>query len=590
MFLTDGFLKYGRPMAAAAPIMLGLIGLPATAHACTGSADDPAHCINNGQVINGFGDFFVRNLEGVPGTTSVPGSTSAPGETQDDFGQLLLTGLAGLGGHSNNAIGFLTARSTVTEGGSESTEDGDGQRVGVRLSGYGRFGLNYLGSGTTGTSETNITSRLRLRFDMSAETDNGLVFGSRIRLQEDGDSSEIVQDTPSFNIRFGGLIDEGALIGNGDSSAAPHVRDAFSAIDTRPDEEIQFNPSITLDNGLKIGADIQLESTGDDIDESFLFIRGSFGEILIGDDQPSGGRISTGSPENDDFVYRPQITMDNGLTFAVNLDSGVGAAATIPEGSDTPRITYFTPRFAGFQLGVNYDREGGATNFGPTDISRADGREFDIGNSYVNSFGGFSPALSERWGGLGATLNYAVGSASLDGYGSLEDVNIEKFNYIPIDDGGLGSEFGLQVQYDLGGGVSVKIPINDPSANRVQTSAPPPTSLPNPRPFPVQAPVTGEQIGELAFNNQGTRTNLNVIRTSDGEIHGVDAETGHDYGKMHESSSGFGWSFDGTPIQPPAAGTTPTPNPISALDADTVFTDGFESGNVQAWSYVRPSF
>lgn len=54
---------------------------------------------------------------------------------------------------------------------------------------------------------------------------------------------------------------------------------------------------------------------------------------------------------------------------------------------------------------------------------------------------------------------------------------------------------------------------------------------------------------------------------------------------MHESSSGFGWSFDGTPIQPPAAGTTPAANPVSRLDAGTEFSDGFERGGLTAWTY-----
>ena len=76
----------------------------------------------------------------------------------------------------------------------------------VRLSGYGRFGLDYndgnsttaadTGPGgrgfynaTTGlyqavpTSSTNLTSRLRLQFDMSTETDGGVAFGARFRAQ-----------------------------------------------------------------------------------------------------------------------------------------------------------------------------------------------------------------------------------------------------------------------------------------------------------------------------------------------------------------------------------------------------------------------
>ncbi len=56
----------------------------------------------------------------------------------------------------------------------------------VRISGYGRFGLDYNDGNsraTNGVSKTSITSRLRLQFDMSAETDGGVAFGARFRAQ-----------------------------------------------------------------------------------------------------------------------------------------------------------------------------------------------------------------------------------------------------------------------------------------------------------------------------------------------------------------------------------------------------------------------
>ena len=54
----------------------------------------------------------------------------------------------------------------------------------VRISGYGRFGLDWNeANGNTGMGETSITSRLRLQFDMSTETDNGITFGARFRAQ-----------------------------------------------------------------------------------------------------------------------------------------------------------------------------------------------------------------------------------------------------------------------------------------------------------------------------------------------------------------------------------------------------------------------
>ncbi|GAA6191051.1 porin [Phaeobacter gallaeciensis] len=75
----------------------------------------------------------------------------------------------------------------------------------VRISGYGRFGLDYNDgndSNVNGVSSTTITSRLRLQFDMSAETDSGVGFDARFRAQ--AESRDNVANGAGFNgARFG---------------------------------------------------------------------------------------------------------------------------------------------------------------------------------------------------------------------------------------------------------------------------------------------------------------------------------------------------------------------------------------------------
>jgi len=77
----------------------------------------------------------------------------------------------------------------------------------------------------------------------------------------------------------------------------------FDGVDVLQDAEIQFTPSITLDNGLTFGVDVQLEAnagtngTGDTIDESFIFIKGSFGQVLIGSENSAGYKMSYGAPD-----------------------------------------------------------------------------------------------------------------------------------------------------------------------------------------------------------------------------------------------------------------------------------------------------
>ncbi len=89
----------------------------------------------------------------------------------------------------------------------------------VKLSGYGRFGLDYNEANKTvvGRSDTNITSRLRIQFDMSAETDSGVVFNARTRAQiesRDGTPGGGAFNGARFGVSYGGLtVNVGNIIG-----------------------------------------------------------------------------------------------------------------------------------------------------------------------------------------------------------------------------------------------------------------------------------------------------------------------------------------------------------------------------------------
>lgn len=51
----------------------------------------------------------------------------------------------------------------------------------VTFGGYGRFGVLYVDNGVT--DDTNVTSRFRLQIDATAESDAGVTFGARVRLE-----------------------------------------------------------------------------------------------------------------------------------------------------------------------------------------------------------------------------------------------------------------------------------------------------------------------------------------------------------------------------------------------------------------------
>jgi len=177
----------------------------------------------------------------------------------------------------------------------------------------------------------------------------------------------------------------------------------FDGIDVHTDSEIIFKPSITLDNGLKFGVDIQLEGNtgGDQIDESFVFIKGSFGEVLIGSENSAGYKQTVAAP---DVTW---ININSGsLSSFVPVSSGgfrtirQTSFLEVDGNNDAQRLTYFTPRFSGFQLGASYARDaqqdsGAQVN---EDLDVVLGNIFDISVNYTNNFGGFDVAASARYG------------------------------------------------------------------------------------------------------------------------------------------------------------------------------------------------
>ena len=132
---------------------------------------------------------------------------------------------------------------------------------------------------------------------------------------------------------------------------------------TRQDGEIHFDITSKFENELEISAHVELEAatTGDQIDEGYIDVKGKFGLLRIGADDavseamtfgiPSAG-VPGGSVDDPTFIYsRSGVQPDTGI-------NGIGG--------DSNGIRYFTPRVEGFQFGVSYQPDGEASggNFG----------------------------------------------------------------------------------------------------------------------------------------------------------------------------------------------------------------------------------
>jgi len=229
-----------------------------------------------------------------------------------------------------------------------------------------------------------------------------------------------------FDRKWGGIGESWLGYGSTDDPAglAPATAAATRAgididgVDAKWDGEIIFDPSITLDNGLKIGTNIQLEGrassaggggTGDVIDEAYIYIRGSFGEINIGDENSAGYKMSYAAPDvsflginsPSSTIFVPYSGALNGVSIGADLFRGTLGTTFLENerNNDAGRITYYTPRFAGFQLGFSYARDSTQNTNGMINTAGATAKDiFDVGANYVNSFGDFDVAVSGRWG------------------------------------------------------------------------------------------------------------------------------------------------------------------------------------------------
>ena len=107
----------------------------------------------------------------------------------------------------------------------------------VTLSGSGRFGIVYTDDGTT--SDTALSYRMRVNVDASTETDSGVKFGGRIRMQYDNGDNDTV----------GGLAELNAAMLYAETSGfrfeIGNVNTAFDSLATLYNAELGFISSTT---------------------------------------------------------------------------------------------------------------------------------------------------------------------------------------------------------------------------------------------------------------------------------------------------------------------------------------------------------
>jgi predicted porin len=253
-----------------------------------------------------------------------------------------------------------------------------------------------------------------------------------------------------------------------------YYQSAFVLIDedvenTRTDNmkqegEIHFLGETTLDNGIKVGVNVQLEAytTSDQVDEHYVYFEGGFGRVVLGAENSAPYLMHYSAPsavvghgvDSPNFFHASRPTVMAGSNIV--SQNALGSNATFLNAtSDANKLTYFTPRFSGFQLGLSYTpslqggRGGSSGAYGNLSENNVGAQEqiVEVGLNYVNTFGAVNFAASAGYTGGSLEANNAAGA-----YDDLEAWSLgANLGYAGFTFGGayMTSNQGRQLEDDL---------------------------------------------------------------------------------------------------------------------------------------------
>ncbi len=162
------------------------------------------------------------------------------------------------------------------------------------------------------------------------------------------------------------------------------------------DGEVFFKGSTKLDNGIAFGVDVQLElnESGDQIDEQYAWIQGDFGKVVIGSENLPDYLTfwgvtapNVGVPINSGWisVWAPAPTL-----VATGFRNSI-QTTNLTLTNDTFQVGYQSPRFSGFQFVAGYaptNAVGGDPKNAVTDVDAEIHDIVSVGANYSESFNG----------------------------------------------------------------------------------------------------------------------------------------------------------------------------------------------------------
>ena len=127
------------------------------------------------------------------------------------------------------------------------------------------------------------------------------------------------------------------------------------------ESEIKIGAKNTADNGITYGVGIELNAAASDgsaADEAYAFLDSDWGRLEMGDNDDASDRMALHAYNV--LVGRAGADGDPAdyIQFGGSTISGPGFDST----SDDTKVTYFSPRFGGFQVGASLTPDSGVTS------------------------------------------------------------------------------------------------------------------------------------------------------------------------------------------------------------------------------------
>ncbi|MEM8952022.1 MAG: porin [Pseudomonadota bacterium] len=231
-----------------------------------------------------------------------------------------------------------------------------------------------------------------------------------------------------IEVTLSGQVEFGASVGDEET-----VDDAERGYTFFMDSETKIEAEGAAENGINYSAKVELETDADaggseafNADETRLAFWGGFGRVELGREDGAADNMFVGG---EDFQAG---------TGGIDGDSANLALPGVTDSGDAAKVTYFTPRVSGFQLGASYTVDTGDAE-GDNDDADDIEDHVELGANFTTSAGGADITL---------TAVASIGDGE-DAVGDdLEDYGIGG----GVEFGGLGIGAGYIIKEDLAEG------------------------------------------------------------------------------------------------------------------------------------------